>query len=198
MRTWLEDAGPGTWLLLALGQALALMTPMPRSAMSVLVGAAAGFWAGLALVVAGGLLGGFGGFVLSRGLGREAVSRAGSERLRRFDEALDERGFTAVLLARLMPMIAFMLVSYAAGLSRIRLLPYLLGTALGIVPGSVMYVALGASMPLFVSRVGREGVAGFLVAVVVIALGCAALKRRGRPTGAGDRKLRTVGGVPRA
>ena len=150
VRAWLDGAGPWAWLALALGQALALMTPMPRSALSVLVGAVAGFWAGLALVLVGGLLGGLGGFLVSRWLGREAVARSGS-RLRRLDPALHERGFIAVLVARVMPMIAFMLVSYTAGLSEIRLIPYLLGTALGMVPGSVLYVAIGASMPLMVS-----------------------------------------------
>ena len=45
-----------------------------------------------------------------------------------------------------MPLAPFVFVSYAAGLSGVRLGPYLLGTAVGLVPWSVLYVGLGASV----------------------------------------------------
>jgi uncharacterized membrane protein YdjX (TVP38/TMEM64 family) len=150
-RAWLYEVGPEAWLAVALGQAVALMTPVPRSALSVLVGAVAGFWAGLALVVVGGLLGGLGGFQLSRWLGREAAMRVAGDRLRRIDRLFTERGFLAVLMARVMPVVPFMLVSYAAGLSGVRLRPYALGTAVGLLPGSVTYVAIGSSTALIAS-----------------------------------------------
>ncbi len=146
MRSWLDDAGPWAWVAVVLGQAVALVTPVPRSALSVLVGAVVGFTAGLVLVVIGGVLGGLGGFVLSRCLGRDAMIRVAGDRLRRLDDALGERSVVAIVVARLMPILPFMLVSYAAGLSAMRIAPYTLGTAVGLLPGSVMYTAIGASM----------------------------------------------------
>ena len=148
MRAWINDTGPEAWIVVALGQAIALMGPTPRSALSVLIGALAGFWAGLALVVVGGLLGGLGGFVVSRQLGRGAVVRLAGTRLDRLEDRLVQRAFLAVVAARVMPVVPFMLVSYAAGLSSLRLLPYMLGTGVGLLPGSVLYVGLGASITL--------------------------------------------------
>ena len=170
-RAWLYAAGPEAWLALVFGQAVALMTPVPRSALSVLVGAVAGIWAGLALVVVGGLLGGLGGFLLSRWLGREAAMRVAGDRLRRIDHLFTERGFLAVLIARVMPVVPFMLVSYAAGLSGVRLRPYALGTAIGLLPGSVTYVAIGSSTAQIASWLTPHLVALFAVTLTLGLLG---------------------------
>ena len=172
-RAWLYAAGPQAWLAVVFGQAVALMTPAPRSALSVLVGAVAGFWAGLALVVVGGLLGGLGGFFLSRWLGREAATRVAGKPLRRIDHLFTERGFPAVLIARVLPVLPFMLVSYAAGLSAVRLRPYALGTAIGLLPGSVTYVAIGSSTALVASWLTPHLVALLAVTLPLGLLGVA-------------------------
>ncbi|MBB3083640.1 TVP38/TMEM64 family protein [Geodermatophilus sabuli] len=145
LRAWLHEAGPGGWCAVVLAVALALCTPVPRTALSVLLGAAAGFPAGLAVAVAAGLLGGLAGFALSRRLGRDAVARLTGRWLARADRLLRDRGFLAVLTARVSP-VPFWVVSYAAGLSSVRWLPHALGTAVGVVPGSVLHVGIGASV----------------------------------------------------
>ncbi|MCF6508807.1 TVP38/TMEM64 family protein [Blastococcus sp. MG754426] len=146
MRAWLSEGGGVRWAMVVLGVAVALLTPISRTALSVLVGAVAGFPAGLAVVMTGGMLGGLAGFVLSRWLGRDAVVRLAGARLARLDRAVSQRGFVSVLVARAMPVAPFVFVSYAAGLSGVRLGPYLLGTAVGLVPWSVLYVGVGTSV----------------------------------------------------
>ena len=145
LRRWLGDPGPGTWSAMVVGLSLALLTPVPRSALSVLVGAVAGFPLGLAAVVLAGVVGGLAGYALSRWLGRSALLRVSGDRLSRVDAVLGRRGVLAVMTARALPMVPFVLVSYAAGLSAVRLVPYTVGTAVGVLPGSVLYVAVGAS-----------------------------------------------------
>lgn len=145
LQGWLDDAGPLGWAAVVLGVSGALMTPVPRTALSVLLGAAAGFPAGLAVAVAAGWLGGMGGFVLGRHLGRDAVARVAGRRLARADRLFRDRGFLAVVLARMSP-VPFWVVSYAAGLSSIRWLPATLGTVVGVVPGAVLHVGIGASV----------------------------------------------------
>ena len=44
---------------------------------------------------------------------------------------------------RLLPMVPFSLLNYAAGVARVRLPPYLVGTVLGVLPGTVAIVVLG-------------------------------------------------------
>ncbi|MGK5114254.1 MULTISPECIES: TVP38/TMEM64 family protein [unclassified Geodermatophilus] len=145
LRAWLHDAGPLGWGAVVLGVALALCTPVPRTALSLLLGAAAGFPAGLAVAVVGGWLGGMGGFAAGRHLGRDAVARLAGHRLARADRLFRDRGFLAVLTARVSP-VPFWVVSYAAGLSSVRWVPHALGTAVGVVPGAVLYVGIGASV----------------------------------------------------
>ena len=146
LRSWLRARGAAGWLALVLGLALALLTPVSRTALSLLVGAVAGFPAGVVVALCGGLLGGLAGFALSRWLGREAVTRLAGARLAAVDRVVSERDFVWVLAARIMPVTPFVFVSYAAGLSGVRLGPYMLGTAVGLVPWSVFYVGIGASV----------------------------------------------------
>jgi uncharacterized membrane protein YdjX (TVP38/TMEM64 family) len=145
LRSWLHDAGPAGWAAVVLACAGALMTPVPRTALSVLLGAAAGFPAGLAVAVAAGWLGGLGGFTVARHLGRDAVARFAGRRLARADRLFRDRGFLAVFTARVSP-VPFWVVSYAAGLSSVRWWPHALGTAAGVVPGAVLQVGIGASV----------------------------------------------------
>jgi uncharacterized membrane protein YdjX (TVP38/TMEM64 family) len=145
LRDWLDDAGPLGWTAVVLGVSGALMAPVPRTALSVLLGAAAGFPAGLAVAVVAGWLGGMGGFALGRHLGRDAVARLAGRRLARADRLFRNRGVLAVALARVSP-VPFWIVSYAAGLSSVRWLPATLGTVVGVVPGALLYVAIGASV----------------------------------------------------
>ena len=62
------------------------------------------------------------------------------------------RGFVAVLAGRLLPMVPFVVLSYGAGLTAIRWAPYAAGTALGLVPSTVVQVGIGASAGAVVDR----------------------------------------------
>lgn len=168
------------------------MTPVPRSALSVLLGAVAGFWTGLALVLVGGLLGGRGGFLLSRRPGREAVVHAAGDRLRRLDHVFVERGFIAVFIARVMPVVPFMLVSYAAGLGGVRLIPYTFGTAVGLLPGSVVYVAIGSSTAILASSLATGATALLVVVALILVLLGTAIVRRPRRIRSTRGTLRTA------
>nr|WP_166756101.1 VTT domain-containing protein [Modestobacter marinus] len=178
LRAWLADVGPLGWAALVAALALATLAPVPRTALSVLAGVLAGFWGGLALALTSGLLGAAAGFLLARRLGREVVTRLAGPRLARADARLSERGFLAVLVGRLTPIAPFTAVSYAGGLSGMRWRDYLAGTALGVVPGTVLHVGIGATA----GTVGAGGaplalsLVPFTVALVV--LGAVALRRR--------------------
>ena len=183
--------GPADWWLALLALSLALMIPTPRSALSVLAGAVFGLPAGLALVLAAALAGGIGGFGACRWLGRSLVRQTFRQRLTRVDELLGRHGVLAVLTARMLPAPPFAVVSYAAGVSGIGLVHYAVGTAVGVIPGSVLYVSLGAAAgsadgwwaglqdrPWLVSLVG-------LVAVAIAALWWLHRERRSHQSGEG-------------
>ncbi len=160
--------------------ALVLLAPVPRSAVSVLVGVVAGFWTGVAVAFAGGLLAAVAAFGLSRGLGRSAVLRLAGRRLARADGLVSDRSFLAVLTGRLLPVMPFVAVSYGAGLTGVRFAPYLLATALGLVPSTVVQVGVGASAGFLVERVPVAVVVATLAVVLVAAVVATVLWRRRR------------------
>lgn len=164
LRTWLHGTGGVGWVLLTLGLAVVLLAPVPRSVVSALIGLAAGFWAGLAVALAGGLLGALAAFTLSRTLGRPAAARFAGRHLARVDRLAMERGFLAVLTGRLLPVVPFVLLSYGAGLTTVRALPYAAATALGLVPSTVVQVGVGASAGAIVA--GGNAVTVLLLVVL--------------------------------
>lgn len=180
VRDWASGLGAGGAVLFVLGYAALTLTPVPKNLLTIAAGLVWGFWFALALVYIGALLGAAASFVIGRALGREAVERLTGARVARLDAALAHRGLLAVLGARLVPVIPFTLINYGAGLTAVRRRDYALGTALGIIPGSAAYVALGAfgfelGTPFWVAL----GVLGVLALGGVVA--ATILRRRGAP-----------------
>lgn len=179
VRGRLEGAGPWCWAGMLLGVTLVLLVPVPRSAVSVLVGVVAGFGPGTAVALAAGLLAGLVAFGLARALGRAAVVRLTGPRLHTVDGLLADHGFWAVLSGRLLPVVPFVLLSYGAGLTAVRLRPYALATAIGLVPGTVLQVGVGASAGVLAAHAATFTVVPAVAAALLLAaLGTLAWRRR--------------------
>ena len=176
-----RDTGPAAPAVFTLAYAVGTLVGVPRNVLSATAGLVFGFWWGLPLAFFGSLLGATAGFWLARRLGRESVTRFGGTRTAAFDRALARRGFQAVLGARLTPLVPFTAFNYAAGLSSIDRRSYAAGTLIGVLPGTVGYVAAGAfaTAPLPVMMAAAVG----LLAVVCVGY---LLRRRTRvaPPGA--------------
>ena len=86
-------------------------------------------------------------FYISRVLGRNAAekltSRAG---LQSVDKFFDRYGTHSILIARLLPFISFDLVSYAAGLTSMRFLPFFAATGIGQLPATIVYSYVGGML----------------------------------------------------
>jgi uncharacterized membrane protein YdjX (TVP38/TMEM64 family) len=164
-----------------------LLAPVPRSATSVLLGVVAGFEVGLAVAMAGGLLGGLAAFGLARALGRPAVTRLAGRHLDRVDRLMADRGFWALLAGRLLPVVPFVVLSYGAGLTAVRLTPYALSTAIGLVPSTVVQVGIGASAGVL---------AAWATPVTVVPIAAAVLGAAGLTALAWRRRRRTLDAQP--
>jgi uncharacterized membrane protein YdjX (TVP38/TMEM64 family) len=176
----IEDAG---WLAPAffvVAYAALTVLLFPGFVLTAAGGAAFGVVAGTALALVGATLGAFGAFAVGRRLGRTEVEKIAGRRMGRLDEWMAQRGFLAVLYARLLPVLPFNALNYVAGVTTVRARDYGLATAIGIVPGTFAYAALGSSLgdptsPEFLGAVGL---------VVLLAVGAPfvdrALRRRGK------------------
>ncbi len=140
-----RSAGWAGVIVFVLGYAVLVLVPTPASVLTILGGALFGVWWGALLAWAGALLGATGGFAFGRRLGRSAVDRLLRGRLHQADSVLSENGLVAVITVRLVPLFPFTPINYAAGLLGIRGRDYVLGTAVGIVPGALAYASVGAS-----------------------------------------------------
>lgn len=144
LRSRVDAAGVwGPALFFALYAGLALI-PCPKALLTAAGGALFGMWAGAGLALAAALVGAVISFGLGRLLGRDAVDRLIRGRLARVDALLADHGLSAVLVVRLVPLVPFIAINYASGLSGVRFRHYVLGSAIGMVPGSLAYAAIGA------------------------------------------------------
>ncbi len=137
-------AGAGVWApaLFVLFSGVVTLTPVPRTVFTVAAGVLFGPVTGVLLAVAGTMLAAAAAFGLVRAVGGPLVERH-ADHLVWLRARLDRSGVLAVASLRLIPVLPFFVVNYAAGLSGVRLGPYLLGTVLGILPGTVAVVVLG-------------------------------------------------------
>ena len=99
---------------------------------------------GLALTITGTALAALAAYGLVRWVGGPLVARHEHRPGFAWVRArLDRSGLLAMVSLRLLPMVPFSVLNYAAGVARVRLVPYLLGTVLGVLPGTVAIVVLG-------------------------------------------------------
>lgn len=144
LRVRVDSAGGAGWLVFVLGYALLALVPAPKGAMTAFGGLFFGWVTGAMLSWLGAFIGAVLAFEIGRRLGRDAVDRLVRGRLARVDALLKRHGIGAVVAVRLVPVLPYTVINYASGVTGVRRRDYVLGTALGMVPGSLAYSALGA------------------------------------------------------
>jgi len=157
------------------GFALALTLAVPLMFLTLVAFVAYGPLAGFGCAIAGAMLGAAASYGIGRFLGRDVVQRLGGERINRLSQRLASRGLLAVVAVRMLPVAPFAVVNMVAGASHIRLRDLLLGTLIGISPGTL-------AMTLFAEQIAAAlknptpltfvwaGLTGLLIAVGLWAL----------------------------
>jgi uncharacterized membrane protein YdjX (TVP38/TMEM64 family) len=118
---------------------------LPASLFTIAAGIAFGFIQGSIVAIAGATIGAAASFLIARYLLRSRIERwlARSEKRKAFDAAIARGDWKVVLLLRLTPVIPFVLCNYFLGLTRVRFWPYLIASAIGVIPGAILYTYLG-------------------------------------------------------
>ncbi|WP_245747410.1 TVP38/TMEM64 family protein [Anaerobacillus alkalidiazotrophicus] len=113
-------------------------------------------------------------FFIARSLGRPVVEKLVSKTALHWTDLFFERyGMHSVLIARLIPVVSFALISYASGLTAIRFIVFVIATGIGQLPATILYSILG-------ENANKSVLVVFWAFVVVICFGIvgAALKPR--------------------
>jgi uncharacterized membrane protein YdjX (TVP38/TMEM64 family) len=145
IRDWILSFGwmaPPLYILLFTFRPFVLF---PVTILSLTGGLAFGALWGSIFTIIGATLGALLSFLVSRYFGKKLVNKQWTGKWSKLEKRLEAQGFFYILLIRLIPFISFDLISYAAGLSKIRILPYLLGTVIGIIPITIAFNFLGSS-----------------------------------------------------
>jgi len=157
VHAWAASTGTRGAVIFVIAYAILTLTPAPKAVIGIAAGLAWGLWVGALLVLVGAITGAALSFWIGRMLGRDAVEQYTGGRVRAVDEMLQKRGLISVIALRLIPLIPFTVINYAAGLTAVRVRDYMLGTAIGIIPGTMAFVAVGAY--------GAELNGGFFIAL---------------------------------
>jgi len=129
------------WAPLAFVAGYALATTFGFSGLVLTLtgGAVFGFWWGSLLNWLGANLGATLAFQLARRLGRDGLETVVGDRLAGIDRVTHQSGFAWLLRLRLSPIVPFNLLNFASGLTAIPWRTYAAATALGILPGTLVY-----------------------------------------------------------
>ena len=123
---------------------------IPGQWLQLAAGIAWGFWIGLLLSLIGALFGSILTFFLAKYLGTDALRLIfGQDKLDQLTEKLDSKaGITAVFLIYLIPGLPKDLCNYAAGVSQIKLKPFLIVSMVGRTPGMIASLLIGKHLSL--------------------------------------------------
>lgn len=155
---WVERAGPAGVIVFSVAYVLATVLAVPGSILTLAAGFLYGPVFGLLLVSPVSVAAATGAFLLGRYFAREWVAGkiAGSARFQAIDRAIGHAGLKIILLVRLSPLFPFNLTNYALGLTKVRLSHYVLGSFLGMLPGTFMLVYAG-SLATSLAELARGG-----------------------------------------
>jgi len=98
---------------------------------------------GTALVVVGATIGATIVFLIARTAVGDVLRAKAGPRVRRMEEGFHRDAFSYLLVLRLIPIFPFWLVNIVPAVLGVRLGVYVLGTFIGIIPGSLVYASVG-------------------------------------------------------
>jgi len=129
-------------LLLVLAYTPASMVMFPRPLITMAAVVTFGPWEGLVYAMAGVLLAAIVGYALGRNINRNRVRRIAGPRLNKIAQVMHHRGIIAVALVRFVPIAPYLVVNVVMGAMRVKFSHYVIGTFIGMLPGSLAATVL--------------------------------------------------------
>ena len=124
-----------------------LIAPLPAFMITLSNAAIFGWWQGAILSWSSAMVGAALCFFLARGLGRDVIEKlAGRGALAGVEGYFQKYGSKTILVCRLLPFVSFDAVSYFAGLTPIKFLPFFIATGLGQTPATIVYSYVGGML----------------------------------------------------
>jgi uncharacterized membrane protein YdjX (TVP38/TMEM64 family) len=142
---WVQQLGPVGVIVFIAAYAIATVLFLPGWIFTVSAGLVYGIVRGTAIALTGATIGATLAFLVARYFLRENV-----EQFARIDDAIGINGWKIIGLLRLSPLIPFNFSNYFYGITSVSLGAYVAISAIGMLPGTLLYAYLGA--------IGKAGV----------------------------------------
>ena len=146
---------------------------MPASVLTILAGFTYGLGWGLALVVPTALVAATVAFGVGRTLARDRIERRFGQgrKFQAVDAAVMKRGGVVVALLRLSPLFPYAILNYVLSITKVKTGTYVSASAVGMLPGTFLYVYLGSLASSAAEAVSVDkGIGGLRTALLVAGL----------------------------
>ncbi|MFG6096411.1 TVP38/TMEM64 family protein [Leptothoe sp. ISB3NOV94-8A] len=145
LQTSLDRAGLWGPIFYIVIYTVATVLILPSTVLNLAGGALFGPWLGSLWTTIGALIAAMVAFGFTRTVGRELVEKRLAGYWQTLDAEIRHGGMVYIFSIRLLPVIPYGLVNFAAGLTSISWKDYVVGTTLGTLPGVLPFVLLGSS-----------------------------------------------------
>lgn len=190
---WVEHLGPLGFFVFIGIYAVATVIFVPGSLLTIAAGLVFGLGLGTLVAWLGAVIGSTFAFLIARYLARSKIEEKtkNNAKFKAIDGAIGKQGWKIIGLLRLSPLIPFNASNYFYGVTAIGFWPYVLASAAGMLPGTLLYVYLGAAgqaglgggaqqhSPLEYTFFGLGFLATIVVTIIVTRIAKKALKETG-------------------
>lgn len=145
IQAWLKSAGIWAPVIYTALYVVATVLVLPSTPLNLTGGAIFGPVLGTVWTSVGAIIAALVAFVFTRTVGRKAVAKRLAGRWQAMDAEVLRGGLFYMFAIRLIPIMPYGLVNFAAGLTSVSFKDYVLGTTLGTVPSVLPFVLLGSS-----------------------------------------------------
>lgn len=170
IEAWLLSIGPWAYVVAPLVMATVSVLPVPAEAPAMANGVLFGAAVGSIITWVGATLGAWASYEIARSWGRPvAIRLVKGEVLSKVEEGAERAGGWGLLALRFVPVVAFTALNWGAGLCGVPRGRFLWTTALGILPGAVVFTTSGVGLGMLWRRSPPLAV-GLALVLIVLAL----------------------------
>ncbi len=170
---WARAAGKARWAPLVV---IAIYTPavflmFPRPLLTLFSVIAFGQWWGFGISLAGIMVSALATYFVGRSLPEKTVHRIAGRKLEATTKAIRRRGLMSVFAVSIAPVAPFPVVGMVAGAVHIRLWHYVVGTGLGMMPGTIATTVFAKQIEAALedpSRINYWVVAAVLIVLIAL------------------------------
>ncbi len=124
----------------------------PGTPLTLISGSLFGSFVGTVVALIGNTLGATLAFLLARYILKDYVQKvliSKYPRIREYEQKLESKALTTIIAMRLIPIFPFNVLNFLLGVSNVTFRQYVIGSFIGMIPGTALFVYFGQSLRMF-------------------------------------------------